>query len=98
MKKFKLFMFYMKELSLKKYIWYVYRKFMGKMMDYIVFNPVSNLSYIFFIMGMLCFFRNTDIELLRKTYLNIAYGRGWYKGCQNENYKQLIAEVYNETV
>jgi len=48
--------------------------------------------------SMIFLFRLNDVKLLRKTYENIAYGRGWYKGCQNENYKQLIAEVYNEIV
>jgi len=98
MKQLKLFMFYMKELSLTKYITYLKKKTVGKSMLYFMCNLDKESVFYILILTMI-FYNSDDKEKLRTLLLDKAYGRNYFKDIGTcDELINIIVKSYNETI
>lgn len=98
-KQIKLFNFFKRELSVKKYFNYIRHKLIGYSMSFVLLNMEKTLAYIVLIISMTLLYNDKEIDFLRKNILDMIYGRGLYKECGvNNKLMNIYADIYNQNI
>ena len=98
MKQIKLLMFFIKELSIQKYLKYIRQKLIGKSMFYIMCNLDKNSSFYMVLCAMI-FYNTTEKQRLRLLFIDKAYGRNCFKKVGKcKELINIIVKTHNEMV